>query len=70
MADGFYGFQIPEQLREVAGRHQEHVAELVSKLRSVGMDDNLIERSVDQLIASYRAQLLEAIKGLGEYCRD
>lgn len=69
MLNTFYDFDIPEQLLEVATRHQEHVAELVSKLTQVGMDEDLIERSVDQLISSYRAQLLEAVKALGEQCR-
>ena len=69
MLNSFYDFHIPEQLREVASRHQEHVAELVAKLKNCGMDEDLIERSVDQLIASYRSQLLEAVKALGEQCR-
>ena len=69
MLDKFYDFPVPEELIEVAARHQQHVAELVSKLQSIGMDENLIERSVDQLIASYRVQLLEAVKALGELCR-
>ena len=64
MLDSLYGFQIPDELRDVASRHQLHVAELISKLRSVGLDDHLIERSVDQLVASYRAELLRAVKAL------
>lgn len=66
MLNSFYDLHVPAELREVASRHQQHVVELVSKLQMVGMDDNLIERSVDQLISSYRAQLLDAIKALGE----
>ncbi len=66
MSDSFYDLQVPAELQEVARRHQQHLAELVSKLRMVGMDDKLIERSVDQLISSYKAQLLDAIKTLGE----
>jgi lipase chaperone LimK len=69
MLDGPYDFDIPDELKEVAARHQQHIAELVFSLRSAGMDDHLIERSVDQLIGSYKAQLLEAIKALGEHCR-
>ena len=64
MLDGFYEFTIPEELREVASRHQQHVAELIGKLRSAGLDDGLIERSVDQLVASYRAELVGAVKAL------
>ena len=64
--DRFYGFQLPDELREVATRHQQHVADLVSKLRSSGMEDILIDQAVDQLVASYRAELLEAVKSLRE----
>lgn len=64
MMDEIYNFRIPSELKEVASRHQQHVAELVAKLRSAGMHDDLVERSIDQLIASYRAQLLEAVKAL------
>lgn len=64
MLDSFYEFRIPDELREVASRHQQHVADLISKLQSAGLDDQLIERSVDQLIASYRAELMEAVRAL------
>jgi hypothetical protein len=64
MLDGFYDFKIPAELQEVASRHQQHVAELITKLRSVGLEDQIIERSVDQLIASYRAELMRAVKAL------
>jgi hypothetical protein len=64
MLDGFYEFPVPQELQEVASRHQQHVAELIDKLRSAGLDDRLIERSVDQLIASYRAELMGAVKAL------
>jgi hypothetical protein len=64
MLDGLYDVQIPDELRDVASRHQQHIAELILKLRSVGLDDATIERSVDQLIASYRAELMRAVKAL------
>lgn len=64
MNDSFYKIHIPEELREVAARHQQHVAELIAKLQAAGLDDQLIERSVDQLIASYRAELMKAVKAL------
>ena len=66
---GFYDLPIPDELRAVASRHQQHVAELVVKLRLVGMDNHLIEQSVDSLIASYRAQLLQAVRAVGDLCR-
>jgi hypothetical protein len=66
MLDSFYDVEVPIELRDLATRHQQHVAALISKLRSVGLDDQMIERSVDQLIASYRAELLRAVKALKE----
>ncbi|MBV8688190.1 MAG: hypothetical protein JOZ90_03330 [Alphaproteobacteria bacterium] len=68
MLDSFYEIEIPDELSGVATRHQQHVAELVSGLRSFGVDDQLIERSVDELIASYRAELVTAIKRLKRHC--
>jgi hypothetical protein len=64
MLDSFYEIQIPNELREVAGRHQQHIVALISQLQSAGLDDGLIERSVDQLIASYRSELMKAVKAL------
>ena len=64
MLGSFYEFAIPEELQAVAARHHQHVAELITKLRSAGLVDQLIERSVDQLIASYRAELMGAVKAL------
>jgi hypothetical protein len=64
-----YDFPIPDELSDVVHRHQRHISELVLKLQSIGMKDELIEQSVNQLIAAYRTQLLEAIKALGGLCR-
>jgi hypothetical protein len=64
MLDSFYDVQIPDKLREVATRHQQHVAQLIESFRAAGLDDQVIERSVDQLIASYRAELMEAVRAL------
>jgi hypothetical protein len=64
MLDGFYDIEIPGELQAVASRHQQHIAELIAKLRSLGLEDALIERSVDQLIASYRGELMRAVKAL------
>ena len=68
--DCFYDLSIPDELQTVAARHRQHLAELILKLRSLGFDEEAVGRSVDQLIASYRAELLEAIKTLGGFCRD
>jgi hypothetical protein len=68
MLDSFYEIEIPEELRGVASRHRQHVAELISSLRSFGVDDQGVERSVDELIGSYRAELVTAIKTLKRHC--
>jgi hypothetical protein len=65
MLNGRLGIDVPDQLSEVASRHELHITELVSQLSSYGMDAQMIEHSVDTLIGSYRAELLEAIKALG-----
>jgi hypothetical protein len=65
MLDDRFGIDVPDQLREVASRHARHITKLVSQLSSYGMDAQMIEHSVDTLIGSYRAELLEAIKALG-----
>lgn len=64
MLDSYYDVTVPDELKEVASRHQQHVTELVSMLRIAGTDSSLIELSVDQLITSYRAELLRAITAL------
>jgi hypothetical protein len=65
MSSSLYGLPIPEVLQDVAARHQQHILELVWQLKSVGMDARQIEASVDQLIASYRAELHDAVKEMG-----
>ena len=68
MLDSFHEIEIPDELRAVAARHQQHVADLVSSLRSFGVDDRLIERGLDELIGAYRVELAAAIKALKGPC--
>lgn len=65
MTDGFEDLDLPESLRDLARRHQQNVADLVSRLRNVGLDAATIEAAVDQLMVSYRVQLVDAMKALG-----
>jgi hypothetical protein len=60
----FADLMIPDALSAAVVRHQKHVSDLVVGLRAVGMSDSVIDHSVDQLIASYRAELVRAIKAL------
>lgn len=65
MMDGFGDLDLPEGLRDLARRHQQNVADLVRRLREVGLDDDTIDTAVDRLMASYRVELVEALKALG-----
>ncbi len=56
--------EIPKELYHLAERHKQHLTELITMLRTVGMDESAIEEAVDQLIAGYRVQLLAAAKTL------
>lgn len=66
MLDDRYDLDMPEQLRAVAARHEQHVTKLVVQLRSFGMEEEAIQRSVDELIESYRAELVSAIKAFAD----
>jgi len=55
MLDLVYGVEIPQQLQELAAGHQRHLAELVERLRTVGMGDDAIEAAVDQLMSALQA---------------
>lgn len=55
---------VPDELRDLAERHKQHLAELVIMLRTVGMNEEEIEAAVDQLVADYRVQLVAAAKAL------
>ncbi len=56
--------EIPEELYHLAEHHKQHLTELITMLRTVGMDEAAIEEAVDRLIADYRIQLLGAAKAL------
>lgn len=55
---------IPEALQPSVARHQANLARLLESLRAAGMDDATIETAVTTLMASYKQELLAAIKAL------
>lgn len=61
-------FGVPQELRDVTMRHRRHLSELIERLLIAGMNEDLIQHSVEQLIVSYRAELLDAVKRLGVFC--
>jgi hypothetical protein len=66
----FREIDIPPELETSVGRHRANLARLVSALRMAGVDDHQIEASVDVLVASYRSELLKAIRILIKTCDD
>ena len=63
-SDPFADLEIPAPLQESLDRHRNHLAELVVNLRSAGLDEAQIERSVSTIIESYRQELMRAMKAM------
>ncbi len=53
---------IPPELEPSLERHRQNLARLVMSLRSAGVDDTQIEESVTVAVASYRDELVHAMK--------
>lgn len=62
--DPFEGFAVPNALQESLRRHREHLARLIVSLQSAGVSETQIEASVSAIVASYKAELMEAIKSM------
>lgn len=62
--DAFADLEIPEPLQESMARHRENLFRLVSNMQSAGMSEDQIEASVSVIVASYKEELLRAIKQL------
>jgi len=65
MATSFSECELPDELRSAVQRHQQNIADLVVSLRSFGMTEAAIQQSADQLLESYRPELVRAIGALG-----
>ena len=61
-ADLFRDLEIPPELEESLQRHRENLARLVMSLRSAGVKDAQIEESVSVIVASYKDELIGAMK--------
>jgi hypothetical protein len=64
LPDAALGLDIPPSLQASIDRHRDHLAQLAATLRAAGMPDAQIEASVNTLVASYRAELIEVLKSL------
>jgi hypothetical protein len=61
-ADPFGDLEVPEALRTSLERHRENLARLIRSLQSAGVSDEQIETSVSVVVASYKEELVRAIK--------
>lgn len=68
--DAASGLKIPPSLQASIDRHRSHLAMLVATLRAAGLPAAQIENSVNTLIASYRAELIQVLQSLTEDDHD
>ncbi len=62
--DPFAEIQVPEALQESLQRHRSNLATLIRSLEAVGLTDAQIESNVSVIVASYKEELLRAIKAM------
>jgi hypothetical protein len=53
---------MPAPLQASIDRHRAHLAQLVTALRAAGVAETQVEASVNTLMATYRAELMLALK--------
>jgi|GEM_PF-6448465 len=64
LAPGLANIDVPPELLPSVSRHRANLARLVEVLKTAGVEDTQIEASVNGVVASYRDELLQAIKAL------
>ena len=62
--DALAGIDVPEQLQPSLERHRHNLARLILSLRSAGLSEEQIDQSVSAVVASYKEELLLAIKSI------
>jgi hypothetical protein len=62
--DTFHDVEIPPELEESLHRHRENLSRLIISLRSAGISEAQIEESVSVIVASYKDELMQALKTL------
>jgi hypothetical protein len=60
--DPFADLEIPEALQSSLERHRRNLAGLIVNLQSVGVSEEQIEASVSVIVASYKDELVRAIR--------
>jgi len=63
-SDPFANLDIPQPLEESIVRHRTHLAQLVHTMKTAGISDEQIEESVSVLVASYKTELMAAIRSM------
>lgn len=63
-SDPFVDLNVPPQLEESLARHRMHLAELIRAMKTAGVSADHIEESISELIASYKGELLAAIRSM------
>lgn len=63
-ADPFADVHVPEALQASLQRHRENLAGLIRNLQSAGISEEQIEASISVIVASYRDELLRAVKSM------
>jgi len=63
-SDPFEGLEVPAALYASLERHRANLVDLIRNLQSAGIDEARIEASVSVIVASYREELLRAIKSM------
>ncbi|MDB5714472.1 MAG: hypothetical protein JWO15_1869 [Sphingomonadales bacterium] len=55
-------YDLPVELVACAARHQQHLSNLITSFRAVGLDEETIAGHVHQLVLSYETELLAAVQ--------
>ncbi len=53
--------EVPEALKASIARHQENLLGLAESLLSAGVDEAVVEQSINQMFESYKAELRATI---------
>ena len=63
-ADATAGLHVPPSLQAGVARHRVHLSQLAVALRAARLPDAQIAASLDALVASYRAELINVLNAL------
>jgi hypothetical protein len=67
-ADRVAGGQLPVSLRKISDQHHAKLMSLITTMRAVGVNEDLVRHSVHEIIASYEKELVSATIRLSKEC--